>query len=94
VGVAGGPGVRPSRCRAAGGGALGLVAATGFTAELWEYALDSGSFADARTAAEAGAALRRLSLENGMSHRALAAKYSISLSSVQRLPKAPGGPQA
>ncbi|GAB3885588.1 hypothetical protein GCM10029964_048500 [Kibdelosporangium lantanae] len=48
----------------AAAGALRLVAATGFTSELWEYALDSGSLTDARAAAEVGTTLLQLALDD------------------------------
>jgi hypothetical protein len=51
---------------------IALVAATDFTSEQWEYALDSGSFANSRIAAEAGVALLQLTLENGDVDRATA----------------------
>jgi hypothetical protein len=56
----------------AAGEALALVAATDFTSELWEYAIDGGSFMDSRAAVTAGTTLLELTLEKRDVDRAIA----------------------
>ncbi|WP_173095881.1 hypothetical protein [Actinomadura verrucosospora] len=56
----------------AAGEALALVAATDFTSELWDYAIDSGSFVNSRVAVEVGTTLLQLTLEKRDIDRAIA----------------------